>query len=79
MWLPQLGEPEWALVSLAQFRDNILVVATGIGAAWAMANVCRLLANAWFLRVLCSCISETNLECKQLCMRRNIYVATYMP
>ena len=63
MWLPHLGEAEWALVSLAILRDNILVVATGIGAAWAMADVCRLLANAWSLRVLCSCISETNLEC----------------
>ena len=64
IWKNQNGR----IVSLAQFRDNILVAAVGVGATWAMADVCRLLATAWSLRVLCPCITDTNQDCLRQCM-----------
>ena len=72
------GFPIWTnangrAVSFAQFRDNILVAAVGTGASWAMADVCKLLADAWSLRVLCSCISESNTECLRECMGRDLH------
>ena len=61
------------IVSLVQFRDNILVAAVGIGATWAMADVCRLLANTWSLRVLCPCVTDSNPECLRVCMGRDLH------
>ena len=67
------GFPIWTnangrAVSSTQFRDNILVAAVGSGASWAMADVCKLLADAWSPRVLCTCISDTNTECLHECI-----------
>ena len=67
------GFPIWTnangrTVSSTQFRYNILVAAVGSGASWAMADVCKLLADAWSLRVLCSCIIDSYTECLHECM-----------
>ena len=70
---PIWKNPNGRIVSLAQFRDNILVAAVGVGATWAMADVCRLLATAWSLRVLCPCITDTNQDCLRQCMGSTLY------
>ena len=70
---PIWKNPNGRIVSLAQFRDNILVAAVGVGATWAMADVCRLLATAWSLRVLCPCTTDTNQDCLRQCMGSTLY------
>ena len=72
------GYPVWVnsrgrVVSLAQFRDNILVASKGLGSSWAMADVCNILQRAWSLRVLCPCISNSVNTCQLTCMSGQLH------
>ena len=72
------GYPLWVnsrgrVISLAQFRDNILVASPGLGNSWAMADVCNILQRAWSLRVLCPCISDSIDTCQLTCMSGHLH------
>ena len=72
------GYPIWVnnrgrIIALAQFRDNVIVASKGLGASWAMLDVCKLLQHAWSLRVLCPCISEHVHDCQLTCMNGDLY------
>ena len=72
------GYPLWVnsrgrVISLAQFRDNILVASKGPGSSWAMVDVCNILQRAWSLRVLCPCISDSVDTCQLTCMSGQLH------
>ena len=66
------GHPLWTTprgntVSLAQFRDNILVGARGPSPAHEMQNVCDTLSEVWDLPVLCDCMTDEQRVCRRTC------------
>ena len=60
---PPWDTPCSNIVSLAQFRDNILMAATGPTCKFEMAHVCSMLTQAWGLLVMCLCITPTQPTC----------------
>ena len=73
---PPMPPKSWGrgrVIALAQFRDNILVAAKGLGISWAMTDVCKLLQHVWSLRVLCPCISDSVHKCQLSYMTGNLY------
>ena len=61
------------VLALAQFRDNILVAATGPGSTWTMRDVCGILQRIWSLCVLCPCISDENPVRRLTCMSGDMF------
>ena len=66
------GHPLWTTprgntVSLAQFRDNILVGARGPSPAHEMQSVCDTLSEVWDLLVLCDCMTDEQRVCQRTC------------
>ena len=58
------GHPLWTTprgntLSLAQFRDNVLVGAKGPTAQREMQSVCDVLSQVWNLPVLCDCVASS--------------------
>ena len=75
-FLPR-GHPLWSTlggntVSLAQFRDNILVGVRGTTAVTEMQCVCNIPLETWRLPVLCDCMMETLRVCQGTCMTRSL-------
>ena len=71
------GHPLWTtprgnVLSLAQFRDNVLVGAKGPTARSEMQQVCDTLSAVWSLPVLCDCMTEDDGVCLQTCMSHTI-------
>ena len=67
------GHPLWHtpcgnILSLAHFRDNVLVGARGRSASAEMQRVCDTLFQVWELPVLCDCMSLENWVCNGACM-----------
>ena len=67
------GHPLWTtprgnVLSLAQFRDNVLVGAKGPTARHEMQHVCHTLTKVWSLPVLCGCMTEEQQVCTATCM-----------
>ena len=60
--------PRGNVLSLAQFRDNVLVGAKGPTARSQMQQVCDTLSAVWSLPVLCDYMTEDNQVCLQTCM-----------
>ena len=54
-------------MSLAQFRDNILVGAWGPSPTQEMQSVCDNLSEVWDLPVLCDCMTEDQRVCQRTC------------
>ena len=54
-------------MSLAQFRDNILVGARGPSPTHEMQSVCDTLSEVWNLPVLCDCMTEDRRVCQRTC------------
>ena len=71
------GHPLWTTVrgntlSLAQFRDNILVGAKGPTAQTEMQHVCDTLYEVWNLPVLCDCMTDDIRVCHGTCMTHSL-------
>ena len=67
------GHPLWTtprgnVLSLAQFRDNVLVGAKGPTARHEMQHVCHTLTEVWSLPVLCDCMTEEQQVRTATCM-----------
>ena len=67
------GHPLWHTprgntLSLAQFRDNVLVGAKGPRATREMQHVCLVLTETSGLPVLCECMREEVRVCQNKCM-----------
>ena len=67
------GHPLWHTprgntLSLAQFRDNVLVGAMGRSATREMQHVCSVLTETLGLPVLCDCMTEEVRVCQNKCM-----------
>ena len=71
------GHPLWStprgnIISLAQFRDSVLLGARGPTAATKMQHVYDVLSETWSLSVLCDCMTEDDRICKGTCMQPTI-------
>ena len=71
------GHPLWTTVrgntlSLAQFRDNVLVGAKGPTAQTEMQHVCDTLSEVWELPVLCDCMADDIRVCHGTCMTHSL-------
>ena len=71
------GHPLWSTprgntISLAQFRDNVLLGARGPTASTEMQHVCDVLSETWSLPVLCDCMTDDNRVCAGTCMQPSI-------
>jgi hypothetical protein len=71
------GHPLWSTprgntISLAQFRDNVVVGARGPTAKSEMQQVCNTLSEVWTLPVLCDCMTVDNRSCKGTCMSMSL-------
>ena len=67
------GHPLWHtprgnILSLAQFRDNVLVGARGRSASAEMQQVRDTLSQIWQLPMLCECMNLENQVCNGACM-----------
>ena len=71
------GHPLWSTprgntISLAQFRNNVVVGARGPTAKSEMQQVCNTLSEVWTLPVLCDCMTVDNRSCKGTCMSMSL-------
>ena len=71
------GHPLWTtprgnVLSLAQFRDNVLVGAKGPTACHEMQHVCHTLIELWSLAVLCNCMTKEQQICTATCMTQTM-------
>ena len=65
---PLWHTPEGNTLSLAHFRDNVLVGTKGPSAIREMRHVCSVLTETWGLPVLCECMAEEVRICQNKCM-----------
>ena len=71
------GHPLWTIpqgnvISLSQFRDNVLVGAKGPTAQAEMQTVCHTLSAVWDLPLLCDCMTEEQQVCSGICMGQSL-------
>ena len=64
LWLT----PTAHVISLSQFRDNVMVAARGPTAKFTMRPVTDPLTQIWDLQVPCPCLTETVRTCAKKCM-----------
>ena len=69
---PLWSTPRGSIISLAQFRDNVLLGARGPTALTEMQHVCDVLSKTGSLPVLCDCMTEDDRVCKRTCMQPTI-------
>ena len=60
--------PRGNTLSLAQFRDDVLLGAKGSSATREMQHVCSVLTEVWGLLVHCDCMTEDVRVCQNKCM-----------
>ena len=64
--------PRGNVLSLAQFRDNIVVGAKGPTAKVGMQHVCIILSDVCTLPLLCDCMTVDHCTCGGTCMTRSL-------